>query len=145
MNFPWNKESRRTVGTTSIRTQKYIDLGTESLNCKEQDSVPPWEQIQCSNTQRMTACGLAGWYNQGGFALSSVSSWPSDPLLPPTPKPIRWRIVRETFQECLTHYSLPTDPLPPTPFALIHANLPPACVRACLTAAARACYYQSSH
>lgn len=54
-------------------------LSIESLHCKEQDLVPPWEQIQCNNTQRMTACRLAGWYNQGGFALSSVSSWLSDP------------------------------------------------------------------
>lgn len=44
----------------------------------------------------------------------------------PPNNPIKWRIVKETFLECLTHYSLPTAPSPPLfPFALIHANLPP--------------------
>lgn len=37
------------------------------------------EDLQSSNMQYMTACSLAGWYTQGGFALSSVSPWLSDP------------------------------------------------------------------
>lgn len=39
-------------------------------------------------------------------------------LIPP--QPIKWCIVKETFLEFLTHYSLPTSPFP---LPLMHANL----------------------
>lgn len=44
----------------------------------------------------------------------------------PPHQPIKWRIVKETFLECLTHYSLTLSPFPSPWF--MQASLPPGCV-----------------
>lgn len=72
------------------------------------------------------------------FHPGSQTLYSTDPPL----KPIKWRIVKETFLECLTHYSLPTDP-PPSPLRLDSCK-PTSWVRN-MTAAVRASYYQSLH